>query len=307
MHENGARMSRNAQRWLLSLGLIGCVILARESRTHAFGHYLRTQTYEDIYYLPPPWTLQLVSLGHKQALADLIWLRSLIYYGDELSHRSNVKHLYQYGDAMLSLDPDFKKVYHWVATASLYRTGTVTLRDSERAIEYLERGVRRFPDDCELAWDLGAHYTYELPPMLESPDARERSRQRGLPHLQVAARLGCGPTWLVLGNATHLLKQGQREQAIRQLTEVYSTISDPSVKEQIELRIAQLQGEANAEAFRRSWAELEAGRQRDFPYVDAGLYLLLGARPPFDGDALRKRGFDPLATHIQDPQEAAAP
>jgi len=296
-------MSGTARRWLLGLFVVGCVLVVHQSRLHAFRHYLQTQTYEDIYYLPPPWTLEMISMGHRQALADLIWLRALIYYGDELTHRGNVRHMYAYGDAMLSLDPDFKKVYHWVATSSLYRTGTVTVDDSRRAIEYLERGVRRFPDDCELAWDLGAHYSYELPPMLERDDEREAARQRGMPHLQVAARMGCAPAWIALGNATRLLKQGQREQAIRQLLEVYSTISDPGVKHEIELRIARLQGEADAEAFRRAWSEFEARRQRDYPYVDPGLYLLLGPRPPVDGTALRLRGFDPLVEQLEESAE----
>jgi tetratricopeptide (TPR) repeat protein len=300
-------MSRTAQRWLLGLLVLGCALVVRQSRLHAARHYLQTQTYEDIYYLPPPWALELISLGHRQATADLIWLRALIYYGDELTHRGGVRHVYSYGEAMLSLDPDFKKVYHWVATTALYRPGSITARDSERAIEYLERGVRRFPDDCELAWDLGAHYTYELPPLLDDNAKKEAARERGLPHLEVASRLGCAPAWLALGNASRLLKQGQREQAIRQLLEVYSTVSDPYVRGEIELRVARLQGEANAEAFRRTWAEFEANRKRDFPYVDAGLYLLLGPRPPVDGTALRLSGFDPLSRATDRLGEEAAP
>jgi len=54
-------------------------------------HYLSMQAYEDIYYLPPPKWLQVMSLGHRRAVADLIWLRALIYFGDEFVNRGAVK------------------------------------------------------------------------------------------------------------------------------------------------------------------------------------------------------------------------
>ncbi|MBW2507597.1 MAG: hypothetical protein JRE81_03105, partial [Deltaproteobacteria bacterium] len=63
-------------------------------RGRAMDHYLETQAYEDIYYLPPPDWLQVMSLGYRRALADLIWLRALIYFGDEFENRGAVKHVF---------------------------------------------------------------------------------------------------------------------------------------------------------------------------------------------------------------------
>ena len=270
------------------------------TRQDGESHYLRTQRYEDVYYLPPPAWLHVFSLGHKEALADVIWLRSLIYFGDELLHRGAVQHLYQYTDAMLSLDPYFKKVYQWISTCALYRTGKVTATDARRAIAYLERGVRLFPDDGDLAWTLGADYLYELPPLLDSQQERTEARRRALEHLKVAALRGAGPPWLALSTATELEKLGQREQEIAHLQEVYDEISDPTVKKGVELRLARLRSASFAEALRRTYEDLEAARQRDFPYLDRELYLLVGPRPPFDGQALLLRHFDPAAHRFDD-------
>jgi hypothetical protein len=247
----------------------------------------------------------LFSLGHREALAGLIWLRALIYFGDEIHHRGQVQHLYRYTDAMLALDPWFKKVYQWVSSCALYRTGVVGTADARRAIGYLERGVRLFPDDGELAWTLGATYLYELQPLLPKAE-RADAKLRAMDHLRVAARLGAGPPWLVLSTATELGRLGQREQQIAHLQEVYDQVSDPGVKQQIELRLAQLRNAAFAEALRRSHEELEVARKRDFPYLDRELYLLVGPRPPFDGRALLLRGFDPEQERFYDAEQDSA-
>ena len=174
------------------------------------GHYLETQTYEDIYYLPPPEWLQVMSLGHRRALADLIWLRALIYFGDEFESGGAVKHVFNYGDSMLALDPDFRRVYRWVGVAAVYTPTGSPLEFIERSIDVLRRGAERFPNDGQLAWDVAATITYELLPRLPKDDpSRERLEAEGSDYMVAAARLGAGPDWLVLTNATSLRKLGE--------------------------------------------------------------------------------------------------
>jgi tetratricopeptide (TPR) repeat protein len=294
-----AGVTRALPTLLLAAALSAAIATALMTRHHGQAHYLATQRYEDVYYLPPPDWMVLFSLGHREAMAGLVWLRALIYFGEELQHRGQVDNLYNYTDAMLALDPHFKRVYQWVASTSLYRTGDIEADDARRAIRYLEQGVRMYPDDGELAWTLGATYLYELPALLPMEE-RAEPRRRGLEHLQVAARLGAGPPWLVLSTATELGRLGQREQEIAHLQEVYDQISDRSVKEQIELRLSGLRDAAFSEALRQTYEEIEAARATHFPYLDRELFLLVGPRPPFDGRALLLRGFDPEPDHFQD-------
>jgi tetratricopeptide (TPR) repeat protein len=281
--------------WGTLIGVSAAALVGDHFRAAAQRQYAATQTYEDVYYLPASDYLVLGSLGYRAALADLIWMKALVYYGEELGHRGDVKHLFRYGDAMLALDPDFKRVYRWVASGAIYRTGTVTATDAERAIQYLERATRRFPDDGELAWDLGANYTFELAPMLSNEAARAAARRKGLDYLETAVQRHAGPPWLVLQTASQLQALGRSEQAIRHLEDVYATASDASVKHAIEQRLMQLRSATYAEAFRRTSEQLEAQRTEDFPYLDASLYLLVGRRPPAGGDAWLLGGFDPAA------------
>lgn len=286
-------MRPRASTLLTFLCLCVAVVGMRALRLRSMAHYLGTQRYEDIYYLPPPAWLEVFSLGHREALAGLVWARALVYFGEEVRHQGEVRHVFDYAEAIVTLDPDFRAAYAWVGSAAIYRTGSVTEADVRRAISYLERGARRFPNDGQLAWNLGATYAYELPPLLADERAREEAKRIGTEHLEVAARLGAGPPWLVLANASQLRRLGQTEQAIRHLEEMYSTVRDPETRDQIEAQLGALRSQAYAEALRRTVEELEQRRRRDFPYVGPDLFLLLGPRPPVDEAALLGGGFDP--------------
>lgn len=245
-------------------------------RGRAMEQYLQTQTYEDIYYLPPPAWLQVMSLGYRRALADLIWLRALIYFGDEFENRGAVKHVFNYGESMLALDPDFRRVYRWVGVAGVYTPTGSPPEFIEQAIDVLRRGVERFPEDGQLAWDAGATIMYELLPHLPKDDPdRERLRTEGTEHMMAAARLGAGPDWLVITNASALRKLGEKERELHHLEEMYAMVRDPVVKGQIEVRLSQLRDEAYAEAFRRANEEFEERRKAEFPYLPPTLYFFV--------------------------------
>ncbi len=274
--------SRPLRLGIVVAAVIAAGLAARTLRVHATAHGTATQRYEDVYYLPPAEWLPAMSLGHEEALADLLWMRALIYFGDELEHRGRVRHVFGYADAILELDPGFRDVYRWAGTVGMYRPAGHTAEDVREAVAYLERAVRQFPDDGELAWDLGASYAYELAPLIEDEEEKERLRELGVEHMQAAARLSAGPHWLVLSNATQLERLGRTEQAIRHLEEMYAYVDDPDTRRQIEIRLEMARSQAYAEAFRRFHEEQAERHRRDFPYLDATLYLLVGPRPPVE-------------------------
>ena len=263
-------------RFVATVAIVGLLAGIWSLRGRAMDHYLGTQTYEDIYYLPPPQWLEVMSLGHRRALADLIWLRALIYFGDEFANKGAVRHVFNYGDSMLALDPDFKRVYRWVGMAGVYTPTGSSTEFMERAIDVLRRGAERFPNDGDLAWDAGATITYDLLPHLPKDDPdRERLKAEGNEYMMAAARLGAGPDWLVMTNATSLRKLGQTDRELRHLEEMYAMVRDPKVKAQIEIRLTQLRDQAYAEAFRSANEEFEMRREEEFPYMPSTLYFFV--------------------------------
>lgn len=260
-------------------------------RATAHSEHRAAQRYEDVYYLPPADWLRVFSLGYDEAIADLIWMRALIYFGDELQHGGNVENVFEYAEAIATLDPHFLAVYRWVGTAGIYRPINVTPDDIERSVEFMKRGARLFPENGELAWDIGAALVFELVPLLEDEEAMDRARERGMPWLMAAARRGAAPDWVVLSNASILARIGRTDQAARHLEEMYLTVEDPTTRQQIADRIRELRDRAQAEALMASMRELEEKRDEDFPYAPLGLYLLLGPRPPVDIDAPIREGL----------------
>lgn len=275
---------------LLVLSLVGLAALGGALRARAHSEWRASQTYEDIYYLPPDRWLTVLSLGHDAALADLIWMRALVYYGDEFMHRGQVRFVFDYASAIETLDPQFNALYHWVGTAGMYRPERVSTEDIERTIEFMERGLERFPDDGELAWEIGAAYVFELAPQVDDPQEKDRIRERGVPYLVRATRLGAAPEWATLTNASLLERIGRSDQAANHLEEMYLAVDDPDLRARIGRRIEELRERARADAFMAAARELEERRRASYPYLPPGLFLLVGERGVVDLEAPIREG-----------------
>ncbi len=276
--------------------LFGCIVgiaVARFHRASATEHFLNSQSYEDVYYLPPAEWLPPLSFGYQEALADLIWMKSLIYIGEEFIDEGDLENVFRYGEAMVGLDPDFERVYRWVGTLGVYRPEGVTPDDVWRTVDFLQRGVDRWPDDGRLAWELAATLAYELPNFIEDQEVRDQARERALPYFMRAVRLGNAPEWMALGNIRRLQALGQNERALAHLEEMYATVSDPELAAELEAQMVELRGEGEAEALRHSREELLENHQRDFPWIAPTLYLLVGERPVIDSAELRRNRYLP--------------
>lgn len=293
-------------RWTVrALGLLLLLSLAwgaRELRLRAFASHHGSQRYEDIYYLPPAHWMPLLSLGFRDALADLVWCRSLVYFGEELGQRGAVKFVFDYTDAVIALDPDFKHAYRWAAVASVSRPVDFSMAEAMRGASYLERAIERWPGDGELHWEYGALLRFEVAPMLSPGEEKERLLVLAAPHLTTAARLGAGPPWLALNSATLLERLGQTEQAIRHLEEVFGTVQDERTKRQIAARLTALRSQAFVEALRTANAQFERSRSENFPYLSPGLFMLVGPKIDAQWPELLERHFLPEAQAPSEPE-----
>ncbi|MCB9615399.1 MAG: hypothetical protein H6722_23440 [Sandaracinus sp.] len=258
--------------------LLIAALLTTVTRSEAMSTYLGAQSYEDVYYLPSPAWLRVFSLGHEEAAADLLWMQSLVYVGDEYVHHGDVENVYRYADAVVTLDPDFRRAYSWAATMGLYRPVAPTIDEGLEAVAFLQRAVARFPEDGELVWELAAAYSYELPSLTDDAEEKRRFRGIGADHMVTAARMGAGPPWLALSNASRLESLGRIDQAVHHLEEMYAVVGDETTRQEIATRLEGLRAQASAEALRASERDLHARASRDFPWVPVDFYVLLGDR-----------------------------
>jgi tetratricopeptide (TPR) repeat protein len=262
---------------VLLLGCLAALAYAgRELRLRLFAQHQRAQRYEDVYYLPPANWLPVISAGFRAAGADLIWCRSMVYFGEELMQKGGVKYAFDYTDAVLALDEDFRSAYMWIATAALYRPTAVSVSDGLRAAGYLKRALARWPNDGELHWRYGSVLRFELAPLLPLGPEKERLIALATPHLAAAASLGAGPPWLALNSVSLLKRLGRTEEAIRHLEEVYGTVQDQPTKQRIEEELGRLRSHSFVEALKTANTEFEQQRKASYPYLSPGMFLLVG-------------------------------
>lgn len=252
-------------------------------RLRATRNYFATQRYEDLYYLPAARWLPTFSMGYREAGADLVWMRALVYYGEGITHQLAMRHVLAYARAMIALDPNFTAVYRWSSTAVAYQTEAAPIEDLLAEGELLAEGAARFPESGELAWNAGSFWAFELAPRYPAGTPQRRAAQRrGTEYLERAARRGAGPAWLALANAANLVRLGERERAIQHLEEMYALTSDEVERTRIAARVASLRSESEREVMERALREAELAWRTDYPYLSPILYSLVGPRSLLD-------------------------
>jgi hypothetical protein len=289
-------LGRTSRQLIFGAGLATTHILTAYARISAIAIGDHLDTPEAAVYVPRPELLRVTSLGHTELLADLLWIRSTIYFGEMFRHptRDSTRRLELFLDTLLTLDPQFQRVYRWAGTMFIYRTGAVTRADVMRAIRFLERGTRAFPRDWELWFMLGTNYLFELRPV----DDAERSKFRRLAADAIAraADLEGRPHWVPTLAATLFEKEGSVLSAI-QLLERTIVLTPEDKREPLYGQLVRLRSTEAALRIERETKEFESGWQKTFPYLSAELYIQVG-RP----ERLRspRELAEPTITSIED-------
>lgn len=113
-----------------------------------------TRSVDELLYYPSGVWVRQAALGYETAAADLAWLRGIQYYGE---HRLSDQRYDMIGHVMeivSELDPRFIQPYVFGGF-----TLAQELKQPERGLALLERGMRENPDNWRLAFEVGfLHY-----------------------------------------------------------------------------------------------------------------------------------------------------
>lgn len=101
-------------------------------------------------YLPDVRFLNLASLGYRNALADVLWFRTINYFGKHFRSDRLYPWLAQMCDLVTDLDPRSKHVYLF---AGFLLPWEAQLPDA--GVRMLEKGAAQFPDTWEMHYYLG--------------------------------------------------------------------------------------------------------------------------------------------------------
>jgi hypothetical protein len=153
---------------------------------------------------------RLLSLGHHEAAADLLWLNALSQFAQTYGLARDPRWMDQHIDAVVGVDPRYRIVYEWAGTIVMY--GSLINNDSVNAsIRHLERGLERFPGDSVLLAMLAVNYLFEYEPVNAAD--KERTQRLGRQALIASADAPEASSTIRLAAATIARKSGTRAEA----------------------------------------------------------------------------------------------
>jgi hypothetical protein len=259
--------------------IIACAIaaasfgLARVARTKATA--TATQVSYEAPYAPSPGAGPFLSLGFREAMADILFVRLRVYFGGSTDSARGVAEL---AEAIAATDPQFHRIYEYGAHAMLLgRNANQSVL--MRAIELLEAGMRQFPDDWRLPLLAGQIYTQDL--VTDDPAKRRDWDERGTLLVESASRKPGAPPNAGEWVAVMRTKLGERERAVSGLRELILMTDDPKARKNLIDRLAKLE-EADADVVA---AELFTARRQfetrwraERPGLPPTFFVLLGPR-----------------------------
>ncbi len=230
----------------------------------------------DLFLLPPPDELRVMSLGYNSALCDILWGQMLVEYGRHWVEKRAFQSVdvQRFLDGLLALDPDFTLVYRYVDTLLVYRPPRGEEEDARAARRYLERGTREHPSDPEMWLRLGEFVAFLGIGWIPEGE-RDAWRRDGALAIARSIELG-GKANKSLAAASLLSRAGERDAAIRSLERALVMADDEETRQGIRFQLDRLQTAAQAEERERRRLLLERLRVRSFPFLDRSTFLLVG-------------------------------
>lgn len=256
----------------------------------------------EVVYVPEARHLKPLALGWHNVLADVLWFRTISYFGDHYETDRVYPWLARMCDLVTDLDPRAQHVYRFAGLILPWEADQV-----DEGIRLLEKGVQHLPDDWMLQYHLGmAYYFFRQD---ESKAAEHVGRAARLPGVHpVVARLAA-----LLG-----AKQRGAETTLAFLNEMRSQADSDQMRDVLDRSITEAQAASDLE---RLDGVIATYRQRHGVLPDSlaalvAAGLLRGVPPdpfggryeidPASGKARSSTGRVPLELHRSPLQERRA-
>jgi hypothetical protein len=186
-----------------------------DARRHA------PQTVEETLYVSSGDALKRASLGFDGLMADIYWIRTLLYFGEKFERQRGADQFFDMSklgllEPMLNITVELDPKY-----IAAYRFGAVFLPEinADAATRFVERGIRNNPDEWRLYQDLG-FVEWRRNRFREAAEAYARG-----------SRLPGAPSWMRTMPALMMAKGGDRETAREMFLRLYEESDDPFIKQ----------------------------------------------------------------------------
>ncbi len=260
---------------------LGAIAGANALRLNAIDDRASWPKVLDTPFAPSPESTPFVSLGYRELLADLLWIRLVGYSSGDEDIAAGTADL---ALAIEASDPYFEPLYQ----SGAERITTANYGDSVDtnliAAGLLTRGADRFPDRWRYPFNAGQTYVLDLAPAVEDTDAAQAKawRELGITWLQRSIGMPGTPGMAGVLAANMLTKLGRAQQAESNLLAAIMRTEEPGPRSRLLKKLASMREQSIQEVE----AELDAARhtfatawQRDRFGLPAPMYVMLGPAP----------------------------
>jgi hypothetical protein len=229
----------------------------------------------DVLYVPPPRYLQPMSLGYREALADLVWVQALVFTGAHIGD-TDIAAVTRYAEAITGLSPRFHQAYVWGGVTPIYGGSAAVTRDMvDRAIAIYRKGIENFPESHRLLYAFGMLLTHQVPSTPGYTDAeKQASKAEGAEMIRRAAAFGADP--LVRQYAATLITDHATELMARQFLESQlASAEDEGYRRLLRRKLERLGAQGSIEEIERTRNAFMQEQAEQVPYVADSVYAVI--------------------------------
>ena len=177
-------------------------------------------------YLPSGNLLGPLTLGYREFAADLLWIKTVDYFGGHYATDRSYTWLYHMLDLVTTLDPHFVFPFQFGAVIL-----SVEAREQDNSIKLLKKAMELNPSVWQFPFFMGFNlYFYKK-------DYQQASR-----FIDAASRLPGAPAYLKQFAVRLYVSAGDRSNGLTLLREVYRNTKDEKMRAEILNRIQELAG-----------------------------------------------------------------
>jgi hypothetical protein len=196
----------------------------------------------EIAYIPSGKGLELISFGYRNAVADILWLNTLSYFGKHFASDKNYDWLSHMCGLITRLNPKVFDPYYFCATMLGWE-----VNEPQKAIDILTSATEAHPDDWFFFYQRGFYRLYFLKDGEGAIKDFTEASHRPNAH-PVAARLA----------AKKISDLDNPDTAIRFLLDTIRRTSDPDQRTAFEERLKELYYERDLQAIEQGIRYFEA-------------------------------------------------
>ena len=231
----------------------------------------------ELIYLPSPATARLMSFGFEQLSADWYWVRALQYFVEPAQELNQYRNLGDFLEVVVGVDPNFHYAYKFAGMAIPYDTGRFRFANTDRAIDFLQRGVTRWPDD----WQMRLYLGFYLLNFRDDPAGAAEQFSK-------AAPIPGAPAYLKGFAAKLLALSGTIDRGKLFTEQMLAITDDPDERAKLKQRLREIEAEG---ALRKVEAAAEQFRDRQGRWpIGLGELAALGPLPHLPPDARLEEG-----------------